>query len=65
MAECNNETGIKKDYVMCFTYEKEKECKGAGGRKLRRVCVYCPNYHPEEKERGGSECHRLKESNKP
>lgn len=32
----------------CFTYEpgqETDECCGASGRKLRRVCVWCPNYH--------------------
>lgn len=73
MAGCDNAQRIGTDYVMCFTYEKEKECKGASGRKLRRVCIYCPNYQKylerKEKENGqaersGSTCHRLKESNK-
>ena len=26
----------------CFTYDPEGECRGASGRKLRQVCVYCP-----------------------
>lgn len=32
------------EYEMCLVYEKDKECPGAGGGKLRRVCIYCPNY---------------------
>lgn len=26
----------------CFIYDPEGECRGASGRKLRQVCVYCP-----------------------
>lgn len=35
------------EYESCFTYEKDQdtdECRGASGRKMRRVCIYCPNY---------------------
>ena len=32
------------EYEMCLVYEKGRECPGAGGRKLRHVCIYCPNY---------------------
>lgn len=35
-----------REIMECFTYEPEKrdECRGAGGRKFNRVCIYCPNY---------------------
>ena len=29
---------------MCFIIDQDKECRGASGRKLRRVCIHCPNY---------------------
>ena len=37
----------------CFTYEEEKKniCVGASGRKLRQVCVWCPNYRKREGEK--------------
>ena len=45
---------------MCFTYEKNQdkdECCGASGRKMRRVCIYCPNHirwlQRKEKEKEG------------
>ena len=45
MGERDDGKGIE-EYQMCFIYEPERkdECCGASGRKLRRVCVYCPNY---------------------
>jgi len=35
---------ITAEIQRCFTFEEENVCKGAGGRKLRQVCVWCPNY---------------------
>ena len=35
---------IKDELERCFIYEPEGECRGASGRKLRQVCVYCPMY---------------------
>ena len=37
---------IRVEISYCFTYEEGKEntCAGASGRKLRRVCIYCPNW---------------------
>ena len=32
------------EITRCFTFEPEGECRGASGRKLRQVCVYCPMY---------------------
>ena len=35
------------EYENCFTYEKDQEtdeCCGASGRKMRRACIFCPNY---------------------
>ena len=40
------------EYEMCLVYEKDGECPGAGGRKLRRVCIYCPNYQRHPKRKG-------------
>lgn len=46
------------EHEMCFLYDPDQEniCPGAGGRKLRQVCVYCPNYERwikrKEKEKG-------------
>ena len=51
------------EYEMCFTFEpgKDGKCIGSSGRKLRRVCIYCPNwihYHNKqerEKAKKGKE----------
>ena len=41
---------INEEIRWCFTYEKDRACQGACGRKLRRVCVWCPNYRKGDKE---------------
>ena len=51
-----NEKTVEKEIQMCFTYEKEnedQECCGASGRKMRQVCIYCPNYrrHLQRKDK--------------
>ena len=39
----------------CFIYDPEGEyCRGASGRKLRQVCVYCPmmqKYYEQKKRK--------------
>ena len=44
---------------MCLLYEpgKRNTCYGASGRKLRRVCVWCPNYirYQERNEKEGED----------
>ena len=34
-------------FLNCMTYEPDQErdeCCGASGRKMRRDCLFCPNY---------------------
>lgn len=52
MGECDHGKGIE-EYRMCFTYEEKRKdkCCGTSGRKLRRTCVYCPNYQRYWKQR--------------
>lgn len=47
------------EYEMCLVYEKDRECPGAGGRKLRRVCIHCPNYQRYLKRKGVDRLERL------
>lgn len=45
---------IRPEHEWCFIYEPEGECRGASGRKLRQVCVYCPmmqRYYDKKDER--------------
>ena len=43
--QSDHEQRIEKELHWCFTYEKNGiSCAGASGRKLRQVCVWCPNY---------------------
>ena len=37
---------IREEISYCFTFEpgEERTCFGASGRKLRQVCIYCPNW---------------------
>lgn len=44
----NHDQRIAAELRWCFTFEEGQRCKGAGGRKLRQVCVWCPNYRAEE-----------------
>lgn len=43
---------IAEEISFCLKYEPEQEgtCMGAGGGKLRRVCVQCPNFIRERSE---------------
>ena len=42
---------VKREICWCMTREEGKTCRGAGGRKLRQVCVYCDNYQKGEGEK--------------
>lgn len=44
----NVKARIEAEVRWCFTFEEKKACPGAGGRKLRQVCVWCPNYRRKE-----------------
>ena len=64
MERGNHAGRITREIEMCFVYEKDKEgqeCCGASGRKLRQVCVYCPNYQRrqqrEETDKEGKQGH--------
>ena len=35
---------------MCLKYDQGVRCFGAGGGRLRRVCVLCPNYYKDGME---------------
>lgn len=35
---------IEQEIRYCLTFEEGNTCLGAGERKRRRVCVWCPNY---------------------
>lgn len=47
---CDVKKRIEKEVHWCFTFEKGHQCAGASGRKLRQVCVWCPNYKRKEGE---------------
>ena len=42
---------IAEEISFCLKYEPEQKgtCRGAGGGKLRRVCVRCPNFLREKR----------------
>lgn len=52
LEECDVKKRIKAEICWCFTYEEKRkqECAGASGRKLRQVCIYCPNYRRGEEK---------------
>lgn len=41
---------IETEIRWCMTYEDGGTCKGAGGRKMRQVCVWCANYREGTEE---------------
>ena len=41
---------IEAEVRWCFTFEQGAQCAGASERKLRQVCVWCPNYRKGEGE---------------
>ena len=41
---------IQEEISFCFTYEEGSSCCGAGGRKMRETCVWCPLYRKNEKD---------------
>ena len=53
--ECDgHERKMMDEVERCFTYDPEGECRGASGRKMRQVCVYCPmmqNYYKQKEKR--------------
>lgn len=52
LEECDVKKRVEAEIRWCFTYEddRRRECAGASGRKLRQVCIYCPNYRRGEGE---------------
>ena len=42
---------IKTEVAWCMTFDQAEECRGASGRKLLHVCVFCPRYQEYEKRR--------------
>ena len=48
---------------MCLVYEKGKACRGAGGRKVRSVCIYCPNYERWQEKREEEKTHGSENKN--
>lgn len=34
-----------------MTYDQADTCRGASGRKLRQVCIWCPKYEKQQKKR--------------
>ena len=53
MERSDHEKRIADELNWCYTYEPGQACPGASGRKLRRVCVWCPNYKRPKNEKEG------------
>jgi len=41
---------IKKELAWCMTYDQADTCRGASGRKLRQVCIWCQKYQKQMKK---------------
>ena len=35
---------VKQEIAWCLKYDQADTCRGAGGLKLRQVCIWCPRY---------------------
>ena len=35
---------VMKEVAWCMTYDQADTCRGASGRKLRQVCIWCPKF---------------------
>lgn len=46
---------IAEEISYCFTYEKGSSCAGASGRKMKEVCVWCPNFE-RSGQNGNRDC---------
>lgn len=51
MDGCKHAERIEKEIAWCMTYDQAEECKGAGGQKLRRVCIWCDKYKRKEEQK--------------
>jgi len=51
MERSNHEKRIEAEIAWCYTFEPGQKCRGASGRKLRQVCIWCPNYRNMDKEK--------------
>lgn len=51
--QSDREERIKTELHWCFIFEQGGSCAGASGRKLRQVCIWCPNYHKKQKKQKG------------
>ena len=40
---------VKRELAWCMTYDQADTCRGASGRKLRQVCIWCPRYQEHQK----------------
>ena len=48
---------VKTEIDMCLNYNEGGTCYGAGGGRLRRVCVWCPNFKRREGTEGDEDGH--------
>lgn len=48
----NHDETVRRELNWCFTFEPDSRamCHGASGRKLRQLCIYCPNLIRDERK---------------
>ena len=42
---------VKTELAWCMTFDQAEECRGASGRKLRQVCIWCPKFQNHQRKR--------------
>ena len=55
MERGDHEGRIDREIRFCLVYEDNHSCMGAGGQKLRQVCVWCPNFRRQSEETEGDQ----------
>jgi len=55
MERGDDEGRIDREIRFCLVYEENHSCMGAGGQKLRSVCLWCPNFMRQAKETEGDQ----------
>lgn len=55
MGGSDHEKRVKTEIRWCMTYDQADSCKGAGGMKFRRVCVWCPKFMDNQRRKEDKE----------
>ena len=55
MERGDHEGRIEREIRFCLVYQDNQSCMGAGGQKLRQICVWCPNFRRQKEKTEGDQ----------